>query len=106
MECPTDRPDLYCQHRVDPEVPIEVVAGVIKDLIKEGEVLHFGLSEASARTIRRAPAVQPVTAIQSEYSVWTRDPEQNGGVETCEELAQHWHNKWTQTGPQPSCKVR
>jgi aryl-alcohol dehydrogenase-like predicted oxidoreductase len=82
----TDRIDLYYQHRVDPEVPIEVVAGAIKGLIKEGKVLHFGLSEASARTIRRAHAVQTVAAIQSEYSLWTRDPEQNGVLETCEEL--------------------
>jgi aryl-alcohol dehydrogenase-like predicted oxidoreductase len=78
--------DLYYQHRVDPEVPIEDVAGAVKELIKAGKVLHFGLSEASARTIRRAHAVQPVTAIQSEYSLWTRDPEQNGVLETCEEL--------------------
>lgn len=82
----TDRIDLYYQHRVDPKVPIEDVARAIKDLIKEGKVLHFGLSEASARTIRRAHAVQPVTAIQSEYSLWTRDPEQNGVLKTCEEL--------------------
>jgi aryl-alcohol dehydrogenase-like predicted oxidoreductase len=82
----TDRVDLYYQHRVDPEVPIEDVAGAIKSLIKEGKVLHFGLSEASARTIRKAHAVQPVTAIQSEYSLWTRDPEHNGVLQTCEEL--------------------
>jgi aryl-alcohol dehydrogenase-like predicted oxidoreductase len=82
----TDRIDLYYQHRVDPEVPIEDVAGAIKDLIKEGKVLHFGLSEASARTIRRAHVVQPVAAIQSEYSLWTRDPEQNGVLEACNEL--------------------
>jgi aryl-alcohol dehydrogenase-like predicted oxidoreductase len=82
----TDRIDLYYQHRVDPEVPIEDVAGAIKDLIKKGKVLHFGLSEASARTIRRAHTVQPVTAIQSEYSLWTRDPEQNGVLQACEEL--------------------
>jgi aryl-alcohol dehydrogenase-like predicted oxidoreductase len=82
----TDRIDLYYQHRVDPEVPIEDVAGAIKSLIKEGKVLHFGLSEASARTIRKAHAVQPVTAIQSEYSLWTRDPEHNGVLQTCEEL--------------------
>jgi aryl-alcohol dehydrogenase-like predicted oxidoreductase len=67
-------------------VPIEDVAGAIKDLIKEGKVLHFGLSEASARTIRRAHAVQPVTVIQSEYSLWTRDPEKNGVLKACEEL--------------------
>ncbi len=82
----TDRIDLYYQHRVDPEVPIEDVAGAIKDLINQGKGLHFGLSEASARTIRRAHAVQPVTAIQSEYSLMTRDPEQNGVLKTCEEL--------------------
>jgi aryl-alcohol dehydrogenase-like predicted oxidoreductase len=82
----TDRIDLYYQHRVDPEVPIEDVAGAVKDLIAEGKVLHFGLSEASARTIRRAHAVQPVAAIQSEYSLWTRDPEQNGVLETCADL--------------------
>jgi aryl-alcohol dehydrogenase-like predicted oxidoreductase len=82
----TDRIDLYYQHRVDREVPIEDVAGAIKDLIKEGKVLHFGMSEASARTIRRAHAVQPVAAIQSEYSFMTRDPEQNRVLKTCEEL--------------------
>jgi aryl-alcohol dehydrogenase-like predicted oxidoreductase len=82
----TDRIDLYYQHRVDPKVPIEEVAGAIKDLIKEGKVLNFGLSEASAKTIRRAHAVQTVTAIQSEYSLMTRDPEQNGVLKTCEEL--------------------
>jgi aryl-alcohol dehydrogenase-like predicted oxidoreductase len=82
----TDRIDLYYQHRVDPAVPIEDVAGAIKDLIKEGKVLHFGLSEASAKTIRRAHAVQPVAAIQSEYSLMERGPEQNGVLKTCEEL--------------------
>jgi aryl-alcohol dehydrogenase-like predicted oxidoreductase len=82
----TDRLDLYYQHRVDPKVPIEDVAGAIKDLIKEGKVLHFGLSEASATTIRRAHAVQPVTAIQSEYSLMERSPERNGVLATCEEL--------------------
>src|SRR6266704_1960069 len=82
----TDRIDLYYQHRVDPKVPIEDVAGAIKDLIKAGKVLHFGLSEASAKTIRRAHAVQPVTAIQTEYSVMQRDPEKNGVLATCEEL--------------------
>lgn len=70
-----DTIDLLYQHRVDPEVPIEDVAGVVKDLIAEGKVRHFGMSEAAAATIRRAHAVQPVTAIQSEYSLWTRDPE-------------------------------
>ena len=82
----TDRIDLYYQHRVDPKVPIEDVAGAIKDLIKEGKVLNFGLSEASAKTIRRAHAVQPVAAIQTEYSLMERDPEKNGVLEVCEEL--------------------
>jgi aryl-alcohol dehydrogenase-like predicted oxidoreductase len=82
----TDRIDLYYQHRVDPDVPIEDVAGAIKDLIQAGKVLHFGLSEASAATIRRAHAVQPVSAVQSEYSVWERNPERNGVLATCEEL--------------------
>jgi aryl-alcohol dehydrogenase-like predicted oxidoreductase len=82
----TDRIDLYYQHRVDPKVPIEDVASAIKDLIKEGKVLHFGLSEASAKTICRAHAVQPVTAIQSEYSLMERSPERNGVLKTCEEL--------------------
>jgi aryl-alcohol dehydrogenase-like predicted oxidoreductase len=82
----TDRIDLYYQHRVDPAVPIEDVAGTIKDLIAQGKVLHFGLSEASARTIRRAHAVQPVTAVQTEYSVMNRDPEHNGVLQACEEL--------------------
>lgn len=71
----TDAIDLFYQHRVDPEVPIEDVAGTVRDLISEGKVRHFGLSEASAATIRRAHAVQPVAALQSEYSLWTRDPE-------------------------------
>ena len=68
--------DLYYQHRVDPAVPIEDVAGTVRDLIAEGKVKHFGLSEAGVRTIRRAHAVQPVTALQSEYSLWWREPEQ------------------------------
>lgn len=72
----TDRIDLLYQHRVDPNVPIEDVAGVVKDLIAEGKVKHFGLSEAGANTIRRAHAVQPVAAVQSEYSLWWREPEQ------------------------------
>ena len=67
--------DLFYQHRVDPEVPIEDVAGAVKDLIKEGKVKHFGLSEASVQTVRRAHSVQPVSALQSEYSLWTRGPE-------------------------------
>jgi aryl-alcohol dehydrogenase-like predicted oxidoreductase len=71
----TDRIDLLYQHRVDPEVPIEDVAGTVKGLIDEGKVLHFGLSEAGVGTIRRAHAVQPVTALQSEYSIWWREPE-------------------------------
>src|SRR5204862_4103677 len=71
----TDRIDLFYQHRVDPEVPIEDVAGAVKDLIQEGKVQHFGLSEAGVQTIRRAHAVQPITAIQSEYSLWWREPE-------------------------------
>ncbi|MGB2643532.1 MAG: aldo/keto reductase [Candidatus Acidiferrum sp.] len=70
-----DAIDLFYQHRVDPEVPIEDVADAVKDLIREGKVKHFGLSEAGAKTIRRAHAVQPVTALQSEYSLWTRGPE-------------------------------
>src|SRR3954451_16602277 len=82
----TDVIDLFYQHRVDPNVPIEDVAGAVKDLIQEGKVKHFGLSEAGAQTIRRAHAVQPVTAIQSEYSLWTKVPEENGVLETCEEL--------------------
>lgn len=82
----TDRIDLYYQHRVDPKVPIEDVAGAIKDLIKEGKVLQFGLSEASAKTIRRAHAVQPVAAVQTEYSFMERDVEKNGVLQTCEEL--------------------
>jgi len=82
----TDRIDLYYQHRVDPNVPIEDVAGAVKELIQAGKVKHFGLSEASARTIRRAHAVQPVTAIQSEYSLMERSPERNGVLEACEEL--------------------
>jgi aryl-alcohol dehydrogenase-like predicted oxidoreductase len=68
--------DLYYQHRVDPDVPIEEVAGAVKDLIREGKVRHFGLSEAAAQTIRRAHAVQPVAAVQSEYSLWWRRPEE------------------------------
>ena len=71
----TDRIDLFYQHRVDADVPIEDVAGTVKDLIREGKVKHFGLSEAGAQTIRRAHAIQPVTALQSEYSLWWREPE-------------------------------
>jgi aryl-alcohol dehydrogenase-like predicted oxidoreductase len=81
----TDMIDLFYQHRIDPNVPIEDVAGTVKDLIAEGKVRHFGLSEAGGATIRRAHAVLPVTAIQNEYSVWTRDPEQEV-LPTCQEL--------------------
>jgi len=81
-----DTIDLLYQHRVDPDVPIEDVAGAVKDVIAAGKVKHFGLSEAAPATIRRAHAVQPVAAIQSEYSLWTRDVEQNGVLATCEEL--------------------
>lgn len=82
----TDTIDLLYQHRVDPNVPIEDVAGTVKELIQEGKVKHFGLSEASAQTIRRAHAVHPVAAVQSEYSLWSRDVEQNGVLAVCEEL--------------------
>jgi aryl-alcohol dehydrogenase-like predicted oxidoreductase len=82
----TDRIDLLYQHRVDPNVPTEDVAGVVRDLIAEGKVLHFGLSEASAATIRRAHAVQPVAAVQSEYSFMERAVERNGVLATCEAL--------------------
>lgn len=78
--------DLYYQHRVDPNVPVEDVAGTIRDLMAEGKVKHFGVSEAGAQTIRRAHAVQPVTAVESEYSLWWREPENNGVLATCEEL--------------------
>src|SRR5258706_9378872 len=77
--------DLYYQHRVDPNVPIEDVAGAVKDLIAQGKVKHFGLSEAGAQTIRRAHAVRPVAALQSEYSLWWREPEEEI-VPTLEEL--------------------
>ena len=80
-----DAIDLFYQHRVDPDVPIEDVAGTVKDLIQEGKVKHFGLSEAGAQTIRRAHAVQPVTALQSEYSLWWRQPEETV-LPTLEEL--------------------
>jgi aryl-alcohol dehydrogenase-like predicted oxidoreductase len=81
-----DAIDLLYQHRVDPNVPIEDVAGTVKELIGQGKVKHFGMSEASAATIRRAHSVQPVAAVQSEYSLWTRDPEQNGVLAACDEL--------------------
>ena len=82
----TDHIDLFYQHRVDPNVPIEDVAGAVKELIAQGKVLNFGLSEASPSTIRRAHAVQPVSALQTEYSLMNRDPERNGLLETCQEL--------------------
>jgi aryl-alcohol dehydrogenase-like predicted oxidoreductase len=81
----TDVIDIFYQHRVDPSVPIEEVAGAVKELIREGKVKHFGLSEASAKTIRRAHAVQPVTVVQSEYSLWMRETEAEV-LPTCEEL--------------------
>src|SRR6202167_5506065 len=81
-----DAIDLFYQHRVDLNVPIEEVAGAVKDLIQAGKVKHFGMSEASAKTIRRAHAVQPVAAVQTEYSMMQRDPESNGVLATCEEL--------------------
>jgi aryl-alcohol dehydrogenase-like predicted oxidoreductase len=82
----TDTIDLLYQHRVDPAVPIEDVAGAVKELIAAGKVKHFGLSEAGAQTIRRAHSVQPVAAVQSEYSLWTRDVEHNEVLSTCEQL--------------------
>ncbi len=81
----TDVIDLFYQHRVDPDVPIQDVTGAVKDLIQAGKVKHFGLSEAGAKTIRRAHAVQPISAVQSEYSIWTRDPEPEV-LPICEEL--------------------
>ena len=78
--------DLFYQHRVDPSVPIEDVAGTVRDLIAEGKVRHFGLSEAGEQTVRRAHAVQAVTALQNEYSLWTREPESNGIFQVCTEL--------------------
>ena len=78
--------DLLYQHRVDPKVPIEDVASTVKDLIAQGKVKHFGLSEPGAQTVRRAHAVQPVAALQNEYSLWTRGPQTNGILEACEEL--------------------
>ncbi len=81
----TDRIDLFYQHRVDPDVPMEDVAGTVRDLIAEGKVAHFGLSEAGVTSIRRAHAVQPVAALQSEYSLWWREPEQEV-LPVCEEL--------------------
>lgn len=81
----TDRIDLFYQHRVDPSVPIEEVVGTLKDLINEGKVLNYGLSEANASTIRKAHAVHPVTAVQNQYSIWTREPEAEV-LPVCEEL--------------------
>ena len=81
----TDVIDLYYQHRVDPNVPIEDVAGAVKELIQQGKIKHFGLSEAGVKTIRRAHKIQPVTALQSEYSLWWREPEAEI-IPTLEEL--------------------
>lgn len=93
----TDHIDLLYQHRIDPNVPIEDVAGAVQDLIREGKVKHFGLSEAGAATIRRAHAVQPITAVTNEYSVWTRDPEAEV-IPVCEELGIGL-SPWSPTGP-------
>jgi len=82
----TDAIDLYYQHRVDPDTPIEETVGAMADLVREGKVRHLGLSESSAATIRRAHAVHPIAAVQSEYSLWTRDPETNGALSACREL--------------------
>ncbi len=82
----TDHIDLFYQHRVDPNVPIEDVAGAVKGLIEAGKALHFGLSEANPETIRKAHVIQPVAALQTEYSLMNRDPESNGLLTTCEEL--------------------
>lgn len=82
----TDHIDLLYQHRVDPEVPIEDVAGLMQELIAQGKVRHYGLSEPAAQTLRRAHAVHPVTAVQSEYSLWSRDVEHNGILDACAEL--------------------
>jgi aryl-alcohol dehydrogenase-like predicted oxidoreductase len=81
-----ERIDLFYQHRVDPNVAIEDVAGAVKELVAAGKVKHFGLSEPGAETVRRAHAVEPVTALQNEYSLWTRGPETNGILDACEEL--------------------
>jgi aryl-alcohol dehydrogenase-like predicted oxidoreductase len=78
--------DLLYQHRVDPDVPIEDVAGTVKDLIAQGKVKHFGMSEPGVQTLRRAHAIQPVTALQNEYSLWWREPETNGILDACDEL--------------------
>ena len=82
----TDRVDLYYLHRVDPNTPIEETVGAMSRLVEEGKIRHIGLSEASAETLRKASAVHPITALQSEYSLWTRDPEENGVLAACREL--------------------
>jgi aryl-alcohol dehydrogenase-like predicted oxidoreductase len=82
----TDHVDLFYQHRVDPEIDIEETVGAMAELVKQGKVRHIGLSEAAPETIRRAHAVHPITAVQTEYSLWSRDPEQNGVLATCREL--------------------
>ena len=82
----TDHVDLYYQHRVDPNVPIEETVGAMGELVQEGKIRHIGLSEAAPETIRRAHAVHPITAVQTEYSLWTRDPETNGVLDACREL--------------------
>jgi len=82
----TDYVDLYYQHRVDPNVPIEETVGAMAELVQAGKIRHVGLSEAAPETIRRAHAVHPITAVQTEYSLWTRDPEHNGVLDTCREL--------------------
>ena len=82
----TDHVDLFYQHRVDPNVPIEETVGAMAELVQEGKVRHIGLSEAAPETIRRAHAVHPIAAVQTEYSLWTRDPEHNGVLDTCREL--------------------
>jgi aryl-alcohol dehydrogenase-like predicted oxidoreductase len=82
----TDYVDLYYQHRVDPNVPIEETIGAMAELVQAGKIRHVGLSEAAPETIRRAHAVHPITAVQTEYSLWTRDPEHNGVLDTCREL--------------------
>src|SRR3989449_1828995 len=86
----TDVIDLYYQHRVDPNVPIEDVAGTVQDLIRQGKVKHFGMSEAGVRTIRRAHAVQPVTAVQSEYSLWWKRPERSEERRVGKECRSRW----------------
>jgi aryl-alcohol dehydrogenase-like predicted oxidoreductase len=82
----TDHVDLYYQHRVDPNVEIEETVGAMAELVQQGKIRHIGLSEAAPETIRRAHAVHPITAVQTEYSLWTRDPEANGVLDTCREL--------------------